>query len=209
VLPAVGVALSPLPALAMLLLLGGSRPLLTGSTFWLAWTLGVAVPTIGFVALAEGSGAANDPDAIAIAEIAVGALLVVVAAGVALGRGDAAGSRLLDAFDGSRAWPAAAAAVALSALNPKNLALIVVGAAALAQAHAAGVELAAATLAFVVVAVSTVSLLLVAYRLSAARSRARLVRLRNAVARNDRPLTIVLGVVLGGFFVLDGLRAIT
>lgn len=82
-IPAVGVALSPLPILAMLLVLGGRRPRAAGSAFWLAWTFGVVAPTLAFVVAAEGAGATDDDSgAIAAGEIVVG--IVFLAVGVRL-----------------------------------------------------------------------------------------------------------------------------
>lgn len=211
VIPALGVALSPLPILAMLLFLGGNRPTAAGSTFWLAWTLGVAAPTIAFVALAESSGADEDSKAIAVAEIAVGAVFLAVAARVALRcRADRAGAlpRWLEALDRSGPRRAAAVAIVLSSLNPKNLALILAGAVAIAQANDAAAKLTAATLGFLVVAVSTVSLLLAGFTVFPEQAHNALRRLRAAVARNDRSITIVLGVLIGAFFVLDGVRGL-
>jgi hypothetical protein len=166
VIPALGVALSPLPVLGMLLVLGGSRPALTGAAFWLAWTIGVALPTTAFVVLAERTGASDgDSRVIALGEIAVGVAFLAVAARLLVGGRRAAAQEVrpwLEALDRSGPSRAARLAVLLSGLNPKNLALMLTGAVAIAQASADGAET-FSTLGFVAIAISSVSLLYLGY----------------------------------------------
>lgn len=207
-IPAVGVAFSPLPILAMLLILGGRRPLLHGTAFWIAWTIGIAAPTVAFVAVAERADATDDElVAFAVAEIAVGAVFLAVAVRLAFGRraerSDAT-PRWLDALDRSGPLRAAALALILSLGNPKNLALMLVAAVALAQEG----QLTLGTAAFVALAVSTVSLLLAGYAAFSRRSASTLARLRGMVARNDRSIALVVGLVVGTFFVVEGIRGL-
>jgi threonine/homoserine/homoserine lactone efflux protein len=96
----------------------------------------------------------------------------------------------------------------LSALNPKNLALMLAAAVAIAHAAEQGRELTQATLGFVLVAASTVSALLACRVLFSERTQPALGRLRRVVACNDRAIAIVLGLAIGVFFVVDGLRAL-
>ena len=209
--PAVGVALSPLPVLAMLLVLGGTRATVAGPAFWAAWTLGVALPTATFVLLAENLDAvAGDSAVLAGAELTVGVLLLAVAVRLSLPRGSGPSgvAPWLDALDRSGPSRAAGLAVILSALNPKNLALMLAAGVAIAQAEEQGGALTVTTVAFVAIAASTVSVLLAGFTAFPRHSARPLAALRSAVARNDRALGIVLGVLVGSFFVLDGLRAL-
>ena len=207
-IPAVGVALSPLPILAMLLVLGGRHPVAHGVAFWIAWTIGIAAPTIAFVVLAERVGVRSDEHtAIAVAEIAIGLAFLSLAARLVFGRRpDRSGSspRWLEALDRSGPVRSAALALILSSGNPKNLALMLAAAVAIAQDG----QLERGTAGFVVLAVSTVSLLLAGYTAFSSRSRAPLVRLRAAVARNDRTLAMLVGLVVGTFFLADGIRSL-
>lgn len=211
VIPAVGVALSPLPILTMLLVLGGRRPVFHGAAFWIGWTIGVAAPTIAFVVAAERSAAIDDQHAaIAVAEIAIGVVFLAVAARLAFGprlpgpRRSDASPRWLDAFDRSGPFRAAALALILSAGNPKNLALMLAAAVGIAQDG----RLAVSAVGFVAVAVSTVTLLLVGYAAFTDRARSTLSSIRRAVARNDRRIAMVVGLVVGAFFLADGLRSL-
>jgi hypothetical protein len=204
VVPALGIAVSPLPAAAMLLLLGGERVLARGTAFWGAWVAGIAAPTVAFVLLAERLDESDEAiTAIAAGEIAVGAALVALALRQGLGAAaDSGPPRWLQALDGAGAGRVAALAVLLSALNPKNLALVLSGALALAELDAAGT----AALGFVLVAVSTISGLLAWRLLAPGRSAGPLAALRGIVARRGRTVGLVLGVLIGAYFAVDGLR---
>jgi threonine/homoserine/homoserine lactone efflux protein len=211
-IPAIGVALSPLPILAMLLVLGGRRPHAAGSAFWLAWTLGVAAPTIAFVVAAERAGATDDDSgAIAAGEIVVGIVFLAVGARLALGPRRARSDQVpgwLEALDRSGPRRAAVLGLILSAGNPKNLALMLTAAVGIAQAGDESGEIALATAGFVALAVSTVTLLLAGYASRSGRSHGTLTTLRGTVARHDRTIAMVLAFVIGGFFVLDGVRGL-
>jgi hypothetical protein len=208
VIPAFGVALSPLPILGMLLVLGGRRPVVQGAAFWVAWTIGVAAPTIAFVVVAERADAIDDEHAgIALAEIAIGVVFLAVAARLASGsRGERSDAppRWLDVLDRSGPLRAAALALILSSGNPKNLALMLAAAVAIVQDG----RLALGATGFVLLAVSTVSLLLAGYTAFPGRSRPALGRLRDAVARNDRRIAMLVGLVVGAFFLADGIRSL-
>ena len=205
---ALGVAASPLPAAAMLLVLGGGRAVAKGTAFWLAWSVGVAVPAAVFVLLservAESEGAIR---AIAAAELAVGAALVAVALRQGLGRRGVGHEAppWLRALDRAGPPRAAALALVLSLLNPKNLALILSASLGLAEASDGG-GLVLGTVGFVLVAVSTVSALLLWRVVLSRRSAGPLRRLRALVSAHDRPIALVLGLLIGAYFVLDGLR---
>ena len=212
VVPAVGVALSPLPVLAMLLVLGGRRPRAAGSAFWLAWTLGVAAPTIAFVVAAERAGATDDYSrALAVGEIAVGIVFLAVGVRLVLGSRRARSNGVpgwLEALDRSGPRRAAALGLILSAGNPKNLALMLTAAVGIAQAGDENGAIMLATAGFVALAVSTVTLLLAGSASRSGRSRRTLTRLRGMVARHDRAIAMVLAFVIGAFFVLDGVRGL-
>lgn len=211
-IPALGVAFSPLPILAMLLVLGGSNPRAAGSAFWLAWTLGVAVPTTAFVVVAERAGATDeDSSVIAGGEIAVGIVFLAVGLRLALAPRRARSHDVpawLEALDRSGPRRAAALGLVLSAANPKNLALMLTGAVGIAEAGNENGEIALATAGFVALAVSTVTLLLAGYASRSGRPRGTLTRLRATIGRHDRTIAMVLAFVIGVFFVLDGVRGL-
>jgi hypothetical protein len=69
-------------------------------------------------------------------------------------------------------------------------------------------QLALDAVGFVALAVSTVSLLFVGYAASSSRSGSMLARLRGAIARNDRSIAILVGLVVGVFFLADGISSL-
>lgn len=183
-----------------------------GTAFWLAWTIGVAGPTTAFVVAAEQANAADDDSrAIGVGEIAVGLAFLAIAVRLAAmprrGRSGAI-SGWLEVLDRSGPSRAAGLGLALSAANPKNLALMLAAAVAIARAGEGNDELTFATVGFVSLGASTVSLLLVGSVVFPRWSGGALSGLRAVVTRNDRTIAIVLGFAIGAFFVLDGVRAL-
>ena len=136
---AVGVAISPVPIIAVVLMLGTPRGRVNGPAFVLGWIIGLSV--VGAIVLVAASRTetteGGEPATwVGVLKLVLGALLVLVALKQWRGRpreGDVAAlpkwMRTIDTFKPGRAF---AIAVALSAINPKNLLLTVGAAAAIA-----------------------------------------------------------------------------
>jgi hypothetical protein len=91
---ALGVAASPLPILAVILILGGFRARAKALAFAAAWAGGVAVATGVLVAAVDASGATDDgPGWIAVFELGVAATLVALVLGAAVASTEAELSR--------------------------------------------------------------------------------------------------------------------
>jgi threonine/homoserine/homoserine lactone efflux protein len=126
----VGVALSPVPIIAVVLMLSTRRARVNGPMFVLGWIVGLGV--VGTIVLVAAGGADASGDAepatwVGVLEIVLGLLLALVAVRQWRGRpraGEEAGlpkwMRTIDTFTPGRS---AGIAVALSAINPKNLLL--------------------------------------------------------------------------------------
>ncbi len=136
----VGVALSPVPIIAVVLMLATSKGRVNGPALLAGWISGIAV--LGTIVLLISSGASASSQGtpatwVSILKIVLGVLLVLLAGKQwrTRPRGDAqpglpAWMRTIDKFTPARS---AAMGVALSAINPKNLLLVVGAAAAIAQ----------------------------------------------------------------------------
>lgn len=136
----VGVTLSPVAIISVVLILSSPRGVPKASVFLATWVLGLGV--VGTLVLlvadaadADGSGA---PAAwVGIAKLAVGLLLVVIAARQWSGRpSDQADSELpgwMSKLDGITSPRAAGLALALASVKPKNLLLTVGAGLAIAQ----------------------------------------------------------------------------
>jgi len=212
----VGVALSPLPIVAVVLMLATPRGRGNGPAFLLGWVVGLAV--VGAVVLLVASGASASDDG-APATWVGWLKLVLGLAALALGakqfrdrpRGDAAPAlpkwmRAIDRFTPGRS---VAIAFALSAVNPKNLLLTVGAAAAIAQTGIPAGEQAIALAVFVVIATLGVGAPVVLYFAMGDRSEKLLGELRDWMARNNGTIMAVLLVVIGAKLIGDGISGLT
>jgi threonine/homoserine/homoserine lactone efflux protein len=132
---AVGVALSPVPIIAVILMLGTPRARSNGSAFALGWVIGLVVVSVVVVLLASGS---DDPDsgtstAVDVIKLLFGVLFLVMAVGQWRKRPRAGTTaqmpKWMQAIDQFTAGKSLGLGVALSAANPKNLALTLAAAA--------------------------------------------------------------------------------
>src|SRR5262249_59393987 len=156
---AVGVAVSPLPIVAVVLMMVTARGRANGVAFLVGWVFGLV--TVGAIFLTIASdvdpGARGEP---ATWVSAVGVLLGIVLLSIALrqwrrrprGGDEVKMPRWMAALDQISPRQAAGAGMALSALNPKNLLLGVVGAAAIARSGGSPDQQAVAYAAFVLIA---------------------------------------------------------
>ena len=137
----VGVSLSPVPIIAVVLMLGTPRARVNGPMFLLGWIVGLTI--VGVIVLAAAGGAGADDGGepatwVGWVKLALGVLLLLVAVRQWRGRPRAGEDgalpkwmRTIDQFTPGRSFGIAAA---LSGINPKNLLLTVAAAAAIAQA---------------------------------------------------------------------------
>jgi len=135
----VGVALSPVPIIAVVLMLGTPRASANGPAFVLGWVVGLAV--VGTVVLLAASGADASEDGepatwVGVLKLVLGALLVLVALRQWRGRprgGDEAElPKWMQTIDTFAPGKALAMGILLSGVNPKNLILTVAAASAIA-----------------------------------------------------------------------------
>ena len=134
---AVGVAISPTPIIAMILMLITPRARVNGIVFVIGWVAGVGVAGAVCLALASPTDATDggEPaDWVSWLKLGLGVLLLLVVvkewrARPAPGT-EAPLPKWIGMLDGITAPKAGALAFALSALNPKNLLFIIGGAAA-------------------------------------------------------------------------------
>lgn len=212
--PAVGVAASPFPVVAVILVLSSARPRANGVAFAAGWLVGLSALTALLMAVTDGAG---DPDGgsatvLAWLRVVVGAGLLVLAARKWQGRprpgdepvtpGWMAG---LDAVEPPKS---AGIGAALGGANPKNVAFTLAAAASIGALGLDGTE---ATVAGVVyVALASVSVLAaVGVRVVAgARADAPLAEVRGWLVANNAVVLMVVFLVLGAKVLGDGLAAL-
>lgn len=205
---ALGIALSPLPVLFQIALLGTSRPARNAVAFISGEAFAVAAIAVLVVAIVSDEDGTEGPleRPLSALEVVVGVLFLALLV-VHLRRPRREGERPRWSTVLDRVGPrgAFAGGLAMVVLNPKNLALTLAGAASIAQlGYSAGGQ-AAGIAGFTAVAVSClVALLLVAVAFPE-RSAVLLARAQAAVFAHERVLVSGVLGVLGVFFLLRGL----
>lgn len=213
---AVGVAISPVPVIAIILMLLSARAGANSAGFLVGWIVGVAgAGTILLVLGAAGelSEGSSGNDSSAGIRLVAGVLLLVLARRNLKKRPKDGEAPELPAWlakvDGITPVRALAFGVALSAINPKNLLLIVGGALAISQTGVAGTEQAVALAVFVVIAASTVAAPVVLYRALGDRAEHTLQGLRGWLEANNATVMAVLLLVLGVVLIGKGISGLS
>ena len=211
----VGVALSPIPIIAVVLMLGTPRGRANGPAFVLGWVIGLAV--VGAIVLAVAGGAGANEDAgpatwVNVVKIAVGVLLVLVAVRQWRGRPrrDAEAElpgwmRTIDTFTPTRSL---AIAAGLSGINPKNLLLTVGAATAIAQTGIGTGEQAIALAVFILVGALGPGIPVAIYFVLGDRARRLLDDLKTRMASNNAAIMAVLCLVIGVKLIGDGISGL-
>jgi threonine/homoserine/homoserine lactone efflux protein len=201
---AVGIAISPLPIVAVVLMLVTPRGRVNGVAFVLGWIAGLAVVGAIVLAVAGGADASDDGQPatwVSVLELVLGLAALLLGARQFRARPRAGETpespKWMQALDTLTPAKAAGGGVLLSALNPKNLLLAVAGAATIAQTGIDGGEEAIAYAIFVVVATIGVALPVVLAIALGERSRELLDDLKDWLAAHNAAIMTVLMVVIG------------
>jgi threonine/homoserine/homoserine lactone efflux protein len=205
VLPlALGVAISPIPIIAAILMLLSPKAKGTSVGFLLGWVLGIVVAIVLFTLLAsvipEGDPDASKPIAGTI-KILLGAALLFLALRQWRSRPkpgeEPALPKWMAAIDTMTAGRGFGLGFLLAAVNPKNLLMgaadgVIVGTAGLTTGEAA-----IAILVFVLIAASSVAIPVIAYLVASKRMAAPLESLRTWLVHNNAAVMSVLLLVIG------------
>jgi threonine/homoserine/homoserine lactone efflux protein len=208
----VGVALSPVPIIAVVLMLGTPRARVNGLAFVLGWMVGLAA--VGTIVLLVSSGADASADGepadwVNWLKLALGALLLLVAIRQWRGRPtDAAAAEMpkwMHAIDTFTPVKAAGLAVLLSAVNPKNLLLTVGATAAIAQTGASSGNQAVALAVFIVIGTLGPGSPVALYFVLGDRSKDLLDDLKTWMSTHNAAIMAVLCLVIGAKLIGDGI----
>jgi len=159
---AIGVALSPIPIIAIVLMLGTPRARSNGPAFAIGWAAGMAI--IGTIVLLLASDNATQDDGQPATWTNVLKLLLGLAFLLMAGRmwktrpkagEEAQLPKWMQTIDGFTAGKSFGIAALLSGPNPKNLALTAAAATSIAQAGISGGQEAVALAVFVLIGSST------------------------------------------------------
>ena len=212
---AVGVALSPIPIIASVLLVSSPRGRVNGPAFVLGCAASAAV--IGGILIAVGVGSGTDesggPSTAASAlKTVLGVILLGLAArqwrGRPVGDEEPPLPKWMGALDGFSPAKSLLAGVVVTGLNPKNLLLVVAGAAAVASAGATAGEEAVAWALFTLIAIVGVATPVVISFAMGDRSDELLQRLRQWMAHNNGVIMAVILLLIGVKLLGDGIAGL-
>jgi threonine/homoserine/homoserine lactone efflux protein len=212
---AVGVALSPVPIVAVILMLGTPRARTDGPAFAAGWILGLSV--VSAIALFV-SGGADEPESGAstatdVVQLVLGVAFLGLAAKEWRGRPRAGDTpempkwmATIDQVEPGRAF---VLGVLLSAVNPKNLALTLAAAASLGQAGLTVTDDVIAIIVFVLLASSSVLGAVLLYFVGGERSDKPLASMKDFMIQHSVAIMLVILLVLGAKLVGAGLGGLT
>ena len=213
---AVGIALSPIPIIAVVLMLTSQLARVNGPVFIAGWLAGLAV--VGAIVLAiSGPGGASQSGSpatwVSWVKIVLGVLLLLVAARQFRSRphgGEAPEMPKWMATIDKTSPPAAfGLAAVLSGANPKNLLLAVGGAAAIAQTGISGGQQALAYLVFAVIGTLGVGIPVVLYFAMGDRSAKLLAGLKDWMSEHNAVIMTVLCLIIGVKLIGDAISGLT
>lgn len=213
---AVGIALSPIPIIAVVLMLTSAKARVNGPLFVLGWLVGLGI--VGAIVLAAagpaGAGKSGSPATwVSWVKIVLGVLLLLVAARQFRSRPRGGEEpdmpKWMTTIDKTTPLAAFGLAAALSGANPKNLLLAVAGAAAIAQTGIPGGQQALAYLVFAVIATLGVGIPVGIYFALGERSARLLAGLKDWMSEHNAVIMTVLCLIIGAKLIGDAISGLT
>jgi threonine/homoserine/homoserine lactone efflux protein len=208
---AMAVALSPIPIIGIVVVLGTPKARTNGPAFAVGWLLGLTVVMTAVLVFTNGSdqpdsAASNTTNAVSLA---LGLVLLALAVKQWKKRPKPGEEPTLPAWmatvDTLNSAKALALGVAMSVLNPKNLILAAGAAASIAQAGLSTADTALAAAVFVVLASVTVVGAVLFHLLAGQRAVGPLGTLKEFMAQHSAVIMMVILLILGAKLVGDGL----
>ncbi|HTH06708.1 MAG TPA: GAP family protein [Ilumatobacteraceae bacterium] len=212
---AVGVALSPVPIIAVILMLGTPRAKSNGPAFALGWVLGLVVVSVVVVLVA---GGADDPDSgtsttVDVVKLLIGLLFLVMAFGQWRKRPkpgeQAAMPKWMAMLDHFNAGKSLGLGALLSGVNPKNLALTLAAAATIAQAGLSSGDTTIAIAVFVAIGSVTVAGPVLFYLCAPTKAAGSLDSIKQFMAAHNAVIMMVVLLVIGAKVLGQGIAGLS
>lgn len=205
VLPlAIGIAISPLPIIAVILMLLSRRAVSTSTGFLLGWLAGIVVVTVIVLVLVgqAGNTSSGKPSTLSsVLKIIFGALLLLLAARQWRDRPKEGEQgtmpKWMSAIDSFTFVKAFGLAFVLSGINPKNLLLCLGAGTIIGAGHLSVGDEVIVMVVFTLIASCTVTIPVIGYLLARDRMAAPLNSLRGWLTQNNAAVMAVLLLVLG------------
>lgn len=212
---AVGIALSPIPIIAVVLMLSSRRAKVNGPAFVLGWLIGLGIVGVIVLSLAGPAGASQSgsPAAwVSWVKIMLGVLLLLVAfrqfRSRPRGGQEPPMPKWMATIDNTTPVAAIGLGAALSGANPKNLVLAVGGAAAIAQTGIPGGQQVIAYVVFALIGTLGVGIPVGIYFAMGARSEKLLAGLKDWMSQHNAAIMAVLCLVIAAKLIGDGITSL-
>ena len=203
---AIGVAISPIPIIAAILMLFSAHAGRTSAGFLIGWVAGIVVATGLFTALAGSLGASDQPTGVSWTKVGLGALLLMVGLRQWRGRHGGHGPpKWMAAIDRMGFGQALGLGFALAAINPKNLLMAVAAGVAIGSGGLGVGGDVVAIVIFTVIAASTVAVPVIAYAVAKERMREPLAKAKAWLEENNATVMAVLILVIGVVLIGKGI----
>jgi Sap, sulfolipid-1-addressing protein len=213
---AVGVAISPVPIIAVTLMLFSQRARVNGLMFLLGWVLALAVVSGVAYAAADQANAATDSttsDTIAWGKIVFGVLFLLLAARnwrTRPPRGTEPDMpKWMAGIDALKPVKALGLGLLLAGVNPKNLMLTAAAGAGLAALGLSTGNAIGSLIVFVIIASLTIAGPVVYYLVGGDHAKAELDNMKNWLALHNNAVMAVLFLVFAAKLIADGLPPLT
>ena len=213
---AIGVAISPIPIIAVVLMLATERGRVNGPALLAGWIVGIVVAGAAFLLIAGAIGGQDDGEPatwVSWVELLLGLVLLRLASkqfrSRPRGDEDPVTPKWMGAIDHFTPVKAAAAGVVLAAVNPKNAVLILAGVAAITQTGIPADEQVLAYAVFTVIASLGAAVPVVMYFALGERSSGLLDRLRVWMARNNAVILAAILAVIAAKVIGDAISGLT
>lgn len=211
---ALGIAISPIPIIAGILMLLSPRARSTGVGFLVGWLLGIAVVASVFTVLSSvlpSSSTDTSRPVLGVIQLVLGALMLLLALRQWRGR-PRAGAKpdmptWMQRINGMSFVGALGLGLLLAGPNPKNLLLGASAGMTLGAAGLGGADTTLLIVGFTVLAGSTVLVPVVGFLIAAERLRAPLDRLRDWLQAENAVIMTILLLVLGVVVIGKGLAS--
>jgi threonine/homoserine/homoserine lactone efflux protein len=208
----VGVALSPIPIIGVVLMLGTPRARPNSLAFIGGWIVGLAAAGTIVLLISSGASAGDESQPaewVNVLKLLLGLSLLLLAFRQWRGRPSsgeqAAMPKWMHTMDAFRPAKAAGFGILLSAVNPKNLLLVVGAAAAIAQTGASAGKQAVALVVFVVIGTLGTGTPVVLYFAMGERSKKLLDELKAWMAQNNAAIMSVICLLIGAKLIGDAI----
>ncbi len=213
---AIGVAISPVPIIAVILMLFSQRARVNGPLFLLGWVGALAVVGTVAYAIANQSNASTSSttsDTVSWGKIVLGVLLLLLAVRTWHKRPapgvESEMPKWMKGIDTLTPAKALGLGLLLAGVNPKNLILTIGAAVGLAQLGISTGDAVVSMAVFVVVASLTIASPVVYYLVGGASAKATLDDLKGSLAVHNPAVMTVLFLVLGADLIAKGLPPLT